>query len=166
MPSETNVPRPNWVPRTVHICHLPSPFNALTFVTAVVVRETVLNSFDFQALDLFVLPDCTVKWYDLAGIALGICGQLLLICPVDLHLLQVCLSCLGSVHAEQWHSTPCLCSNWLNIWPVCVIHNRLFALVCALRSASCARRTCLVIGSSIIRGGGEYSKPERGRLIC
>ena len=45
------------------------------------------------------------------GIALGTCGQLLLICPVDLQPLQACLSCLGSVQAEQCRRTPCLCSN-------------------------------------------------------
>jgi len=33
------------------------------------------------------------------GIALGTCGQLLLICPVDLQSPQACLSCLGSVYA-------------------------------------------------------------------
>ena len=109
---------------------------------------------------------CETVSFCSTGIARGTCGQLLLICPVDLHPLQACLLCLGSVHAEQWRSTPCLCSNWLNIRPVCAIRNRLFALVCAWRSASSVRRCCRLIGSSIISGGGIYSKPGRGRLIC
>ena len=121
-----------------------SPFsscstNALTSATVEVAEGAVLSTLS-------------------TGIALGTCGQLLLICPVDLQPLQACLSCLGSVQAEQCRRTPCLCSNWLNIRPVYATRNRLLALACALRSASCVRRRCRAIGSSIIGGGGAYSK--------
>src|SRR5467141_3354316 len=52
--------------------------NALTSATVEVAEGAILSTLS-------------------TGIALGTCGQLLLICPVDLQPLQACLSCLGSV---------------------------------------------------------------------